>query len=80
MAAKDPEIRRLAARVAANSRHAAVPYPHRPEVPARLRSRYEREVDRDGRLPEDVRRRRAVSAWRRDVAFKALRAAREGDS
>lgn len=39
MAAHDPHVRRLAARVAANSRHSAVPYPHRRKVPAPLRAR-----------------------------------------
>ena len=79
MAAKDPQIRRLAARVAANSRHSAVPYPHRPKVPAELRVRYEREVDPQATLTEEARRKRALSAWRRDVALQELRQAR-GDS
>ena len=79
MAAKEPEIRRLAARVAANSRHSAVPYPHRAKVPAELRSRYEREVDPHTALTDEARRKRALSAWRRDVALQDLRRAR-GDS
>jgi hypothetical protein len=78
MAAKDPTIRRLAARVASNSRHAAVPYPHRPKVPALLRAGYEREVDPSATLPPEVRRKRALSAWRRDVALGELRQAQSG--
>ena len=61
-----------------NSRHAAVPYPHRPKVPAENRSRYEREVDPHNELDTDTRRKRALSAWRRDVALAALRDARTG--
>lgn len=75
MAAKDPQIRRLAARVAANSRHSAVPYPHRPKVPPEFRAQYESEVDPELRLTEDARRKRALSAWRRDVALDELREA-----
>ena len=78
MAAHDPKIRRLAARVAANSRHSAVPYPHRPKVPAELRARYEREVDPAHQLEPDTRRKRALSAWRRDVALDELRRAGGG--
>jgi hypothetical protein len=76
MAAKDPQIRRLAARVAANSRHSAVPYPHRPKVPAELRAQYEREVDPTAALSPEGRRKRALSAWRRDVALNELRRVR----
>ena len=80
MAAHDPKIRRLAARVAANGRHSNVPYPHRPKVPDDLRSRYEREVDPARKLEPDTRRKRALSAWRRDVALEELRRARGGAS
>jgi hypothetical protein len=75
MAAKDPHVRHLAASVAANARHSQVPYPHRPVVPPDSRSRYEREVDPLCQLDEDTRRKRALSAWRRDVALAALREA-----
>jgi len=78
MASKDPQIRRLAARVAANSRHSAVPYPHRPKVPAQLRARYEDEVDPQHELIDEARRKRALSAWRRDVALEELRRVRVG--
>ena len=75
MAAHDPKIRRLA-RVAANSRHSAVPYPHRPKVPDDPRARYEREVDPARQLEPDPRRKHALCAWRRDVALEELRVRR----
>ena len=78
MAARDPQVRLLAARVAANTRHSRVPYPHRPKVPTEHRSRYEQEVDPQNELDTDTRRKRALSAWRRDVALAALRDARAG--
>ena len=78
MAAHDPKIRRLAARVAANSRHSNVPYPHRPKVPDDLRARYEGEVDPARQLEPDTPRKRALCAWRRDVALEELRRAGGG--
>lgn len=76
MAAKDETTRRLAATVASNTYRA---FPERAaerrkaaHVPVALRDEYESEVDPHGALTADVRRRRAVAAWRRDQAQRAL--------
>jgi hypothetical protein len=67
VAAKDPELRRLNASIAAYARHAQVPRVHPPVVPAALRERYETEVDPASTLDPDLRRLRAYRAWQRDV-------------
>ena len=43
-----------------------------------MRARYEREVDPARQLEPDTRRKRALNAWRRDVALEELRRARGG--
>ena len=87
MPSKDPEVRHLVAVLAANARHAGTEYPHTrptapiPSIAAEVLASYEREVDPSSQLPADVRRKRALAAFRRDEAYRALARRRpDGDA
>jgi hypothetical protein len=81
MAASQPEVRSMAARIAANSRWAREF--HRAEATAAarrgFRRRFEREVDPEGVLPPEERARRvenAISAYYTRMALRSAQARR----
>lgn len=75
--ARNPEDRRAIARIAAYSKHATVDGREatRAARHAFLETRFEREVDPEGRLPVDERRRRASAARKAYFHRLALRSA-----
>jgi hypothetical protein len=82
-AARTPEQRALAARIAAHSLHSKVVDPTAHTAPARkaFLDRFEREVDPDGILPPAERARRAEharKAYFSRLALKSAQARRKG--
>jgi hypothetical protein len=73
-----PAERALRARLAAHSLHARVTDPTAHTAPARqaFLDRFEHEVDPDGELPEDERKRRATHARKAYFTRLALASAR----